>query len=132
MQENELVQKIASVLWDRKALDIVALDVRELTVLCDYMIIASGRNANQVKALYDDVDEVMAKASPCAAPRAPRKAAGWCWTTPPSWSTSSTRKSARSITWNVSGMTAPTAWSSPLTRPPRPETLINPRGGNNR
>ena len=61
MQENELVQKIASVLWDRKALDIVALDVRELTVLCDYMIIASGRNANQVKALYDDVDEAMAK-----------------------------------------------------------------------
>ncbi len=61
MEGNELVQKIASVLWDRKALDIVALDVRELTVLCDYMIIASGRNANQVKSLYDDVDEAMAK-----------------------------------------------------------------------
>ena len=61
MQGNELAQKIASVLWDRKALDIVALDVRDLTVLCDYMIIASGRNANQVKALYDDVDEAMAK-----------------------------------------------------------------------
>ena len=61
MQGNELVQKIASVLWDRKALDIVALDVRDLTVLCDYMIIASGRNANQVKGLYDDVDDAMAK-----------------------------------------------------------------------
>ncbi len=61
MQGNELVQKIASVLWDRKALDIVALDVRELTVLCDYMIIASGRNANQVKGLYDDVDAAMAQ-----------------------------------------------------------------------
>ena len=61
MDGNELVQKIASVLWEGKALDIVALDVRELTVLCDYMIIASGRNANQVKGLYDDVDDAMAK-----------------------------------------------------------------------
>lgn len=61
MQPNELVQKIASLLWDRKALDIVALDVRGLTVLCDYMVIASGRNVNQVKGLYDDVDDMMAK-----------------------------------------------------------------------
>lgn len=61
MQPNELVQKIASLLWDHKALDIVALDVRGLTVLCDYMVIASGRNVNQVKGLYDDVDDMMAK-----------------------------------------------------------------------
>ena len=61
MQENALVQKVASLLWERKAQNIVALDVRGLTVLCDTMIIASGRNANQVKALYDDVDDLMAK-----------------------------------------------------------------------
>ncbi len=61
MEGNELVTKIASVLWEGKALNIVALDVRELTVLCDYMIIASGRNVNQVKALYNDVDDAMAK-----------------------------------------------------------------------
>lgn len=59
MQENALTQKIASTLWERKAFDIVALDVRGLTVLCDYMVIASGRNANQVKALADDVQDMM-------------------------------------------------------------------------
>ncbi len=60
MQENELVVKIASTLWKQKASNIVALDVRGLTVLCDFMIIASGRNVNQVKALADDVDKLMA------------------------------------------------------------------------
>ena len=44
---------------DHKALDIVGLDVRELTVVCDYMIIASGRNANQVKTFSDYIDEKM-------------------------------------------------------------------------
>ena len=63
MQENAnaLVQKIASTLWEHKGSQIVALDVRGLTVLCDYMIIASGRNVTQVKALADSVDEMMAQ-----------------------------------------------------------------------
>ncbi|MBR3494610.1 MAG: ribosome silencing factor [Clostridia bacterium] len=61
MENNVLVQKMAKILWDRKASDILVLDVRGLTVLCDYMVIASGRNANQVKALADDVDELMAE-----------------------------------------------------------------------
>ena len=61
MQENATVTKIASLLWDHKAADIVALDVQGLTMLCDYMIIASGRNTNQVKALADDVDDLMAQ-----------------------------------------------------------------------
>ena len=61
MENNPLVQKMAKLLWERKASKILALDVRGLTVLCDYMVIASGRNANQVKGLYDDVDDAMAK-----------------------------------------------------------------------
>ena len=63
MQENgnALVQKIASTLWEHKGSQIVALDVRGLTVLCDFMIIASGRNVTQVKALADSVDEMMAQ-----------------------------------------------------------------------
>ncbi len=61
MQDIALTQAAAQALYDNKARQIVALDVRELTVICDYMVIASGRNANQVKALADDVDEKMAE-----------------------------------------------------------------------
>lgn len=61
MQDQELVLKAAQTLYDKKAQDITVLKVSHLTVLCDYMIIASGRTAAQVSALTDAVDEVMAR-----------------------------------------------------------------------
>ena len=62
MQENETVLRIAQFLYSRKAQDIVALNVAHLTVLCDHMIIASGRTAAQVSALADSVDDFMSRA----------------------------------------------------------------------
>jgi ribosome-associated protein len=61
MQDQELSLRLAQLLYDRKARDIVVLNVSHLTVLCDYMIIASGRNPNQVSSLADAVDEMMAE-----------------------------------------------------------------------
>ena len=61
MQDLEIVLKVAKNLYDHKAGEIVALKTGHLTVLCDYMIIASGRTAAQVSALADNVDEMMAK-----------------------------------------------------------------------
>ena len=57
MPEKEQVLQLAARLYDRKALDIVALNVSHLTVLCDYMLIASGRNASQVASLADAIEE---------------------------------------------------------------------------
>lgn len=62
MQDQELIQQIAGSLYERKADNIVVLKVAHLTVLCDYMIIATGRSAAQVTALSDYVDEIMAEA----------------------------------------------------------------------
>ena len=60
MQDQETVLRLAQLLYDRKAQDITALNVSHLTVLCDHMVIASGRTNNQVSALSDTVDEFMA------------------------------------------------------------------------
>ncbi|MCR5296384.1 MAG: ribosome silencing factor [Clostridiales bacterium] len=60
MQDQELAVRVAQLLYDRKAQDIAVLKVSHLTVLCDYMIIASGRTANQVTALTDAVDDLLA------------------------------------------------------------------------
>ena len=62
MKDQETILSLAQLLYDRKARDIVALNVSGLTVLCDYMVIASGRTAAQVSALAEDADEMMAKA----------------------------------------------------------------------
>ena len=61
MDQNALAQRIARILYDKKALDITVLNVGHLTVITDYMVIASGRSALQVKSLADDVDEALAQ-----------------------------------------------------------------------
>ena len=61
MQDQENMLRLARLLYDRKAQDIVVLNVSHLTVLCDYMVIASGRTDNQVSALADAVDKLMAR-----------------------------------------------------------------------
>ena len=61
MTDIAITQDIAQTLYKNKANHILALDVRELTVICDYMVIASGRSASQVKALADEVDDRMAQ-----------------------------------------------------------------------
>ena len=54
---NDLILKIANILYDKKAFNIVALDVSGLTVITDCMLIASGRNAIQVKTLAEEVED---------------------------------------------------------------------------
>jgi|OM-RGC.v1.027587227 ribosome-associated protein len=48
---------VALSLDDGKALDVRVMDVRELTSITDYMVVASGRSSRQVKALKDRVIE---------------------------------------------------------------------------
>lgn len=57
MQSKELALAAARELDERKAQDIIVLDVQHLTIIADYFVIASGRSANQVRALSDDVDD---------------------------------------------------------------------------
>lgn len=46
---------------DKKALDLVALDLRPLASFTDYFVIASGTNARQVQAIADEIVERLKK-----------------------------------------------------------------------
>ncbi len=61
MEQLSLCQKIAKILYDKKALNITALNVTQLTVITDYMVICSGRSNLQTRALADEVDDQMAQ-----------------------------------------------------------------------
>ena len=50
-------RSLASAAWDRKAEDVLALDVRGLTSLADTFLIASGGSDRQVRAIADAVLE---------------------------------------------------------------------------
>lgn len=57
MNSNELSKLVVDALDEVKARDIVKLDVRELTTVTDFMIVASGTSSRHVKALVDAVAE---------------------------------------------------------------------------
>jgi ribosome-associated protein len=57
MNSDELTDLVIGALEDVKARDIVKLDVRDMTTVTDYMIIASGTSSRHVKALVDNVAE---------------------------------------------------------------------------
>ena len=56
MSEKNTAVRLANVLYERKAQDIVVLHVAHLTVLTDYLVVASAHNALQVKALEEHLD----------------------------------------------------------------------------
>lgn len=62
MELTNIVNIAANALYDKKAQDVVALDVTKLTVITDAMVIASGRNVLQIKALADEVEDKLAEA----------------------------------------------------------------------
>ena len=59
MTGHELTRRIAKTLDDKKALDIEALHVTNLTILADYFIIATGTSSTHVKSLADEVEHVL-------------------------------------------------------------------------
>ncbi len=56
-----LTDEICKILCDKKARDIVKINVTEKTSLADWFIIASGRSGTQVKSLAEYVDDGMSK-----------------------------------------------------------------------
>lgn len=61
-QAKEMVKLALAALADKKGEDVRVIDIRDVSVLADYFIIASGSNANQVQAMTDNVEEYLGKA----------------------------------------------------------------------
>ena len=57
MDSEQLTDLTIAALEELKAKDIVKLDVRKLTTVTDYMVVASGTSNRHVKALADAVAE---------------------------------------------------------------------------
>ena len=68
---------------DNRGQDIVVLDMRELTAVFDYFVLATGTSRRQLHAMSEEIDHVLEQgwATGGWASRATRKAAGSCSTT---------------------------------------------------
>jgi ribosome-associated protein len=61
MDSKTFVEKICKVLTDHKGEDVVSIDVREKTAVCDYYIVAGGRSMVHTRSLIEHVEEEMEK-----------------------------------------------------------------------
>ena len=62
MDSKKLLEVVVKAADDKKALDIVALDMSEVTFVADYFVIADGTNQNQIQAMRDACEEALYKA----------------------------------------------------------------------
>jgi len=60
-QSIEMVKAAYEALSDKKGEEISVIDIRKVSVMADYFIIASGMNVNQVQAMVDNVEEELGK-----------------------------------------------------------------------
>jgi ribosome-associated protein len=59
LDPEETVTAVAELAADRKALDIVQLDLRGMIGYADYFVICSGRTDRQTRAIHDAIHEGM-------------------------------------------------------------------------
>ena len=78
MDQRETAIRAAKALDAKRAKDIVVLKVDEMTVITDYMVIATGRSVPQVKALCEHVEEELAKDDVFARRREGMSEGRWC------------------------------------------------------
>ncbi|MEG2020204.1 MAG: ribosome silencing factor, partial [Oscillospiraceae bacterium] len=56
MDSKELAIKIATILDTKKATKVKVLKVRDLTIIADYFVIASGTSSTHVRSLSDEAE----------------------------------------------------------------------------
>ena len=78
MDQREIALLAAKALDDKRGKDITVLKVDEMTVITDYLVIATGRSVPQVKALADNVEEELAKADEFPKRREGYTEGRWC------------------------------------------------------
>lgn len=59
MENKEIVQKIAVACDDKRAEDIIALDMKDVSLVADYFVICHGNNERQVQSIAREIKDKM-------------------------------------------------------------------------
>src|SRR6266436_891817 len=64
---DERIQRTLNAAWEKKALDLTVLDLRDIASFTDFFVIATGTNRRQVQAISDEVVEQLKRSGTRAA-----------------------------------------------------------------
>jgi ribosome-associated protein len=57
LDPGQLARAAVDIASDKKASDIILLDIRDVTTFADYFVICSGNNRRQIQAISDAIDD---------------------------------------------------------------------------
>ncbi len=61
LNSSQLARAAADVASDKKASDVILLDIQDVTTIADYFVICSGNNTRQIQAIADAIHEELGK-----------------------------------------------------------------------
>jgi ribosome-associated protein len=77
LDPGQLARAAVDIASDKKASDVILLDIREVTTFADYFVICSGSNRRQIQAIADAIDEQLGEQGAKALHREGVAEAGW-------------------------------------------------------
>ena len=59
LESKELAEKIVKLIYKKKGTDIALLDMQEVSIICDYFILANGSSRPHNRAIANHIDKVL-------------------------------------------------------------------------
>ena len=75
--EDQLAKAIVDIASDKKASDVLLLDIRDVSVIADYFVICSGNNNRQIQAIADAINDETKKQGATLLHREGTADSGW-------------------------------------------------------
>jgi ribosome-associated protein len=59
LEPQALARRIVDIASDKQAVDVVMLDLRDVSLIADYFVICSGTSERQIKSISDEIHETL-------------------------------------------------------------------------